>query len=139
MSKEKSDDLIDKYLAAESTLEEEKKLFNSEQTGLEAWSNYVKQKKKKAPTDLNAKIMASIQTRKRRKQRFLFGVSAAAASLVLFMVLFMSNKSNHEMNYAEKEAKLNEALSMFPDDDPVKSERDIIYEDEIIVIYTASE
>ena len=55
MSKKVSDDLIKKYLAAESTITEEEKLFNakSKLPEIEEWSSYIKRKRKTAPSNLS--------------------------------------------------------------------------------------
>lgn len=140
MSKEKSDGLLKKYMAAESTLEEEEKLFTAknQDPGIEEWSKYVKQKRKKAPTNLNDAVWKSIQTRKRKKQRFLAILSGVAASIVLFITFFIANTGNKNISYDEKEALLNEALSMFSDEKHGPSNQSIVYEDEMIIIYTTS-
>lgn len=137
MNKEKSDDLIKKYLDADSTLEEEGRLFNTEYSGVEAWSGYVKNKRKTAPANLQSTIWKSIQKRKRRKQRFLTGISAVAASITLLMIVFFNRPNDQEISYHQKEVLLNEALSMFPEEQNTTDKRNIIYEDDVVIIYTA--
>jgi len=141
MRNKESDGLIKKYLAAESTLDEEKELFKAKNQypEIEAWGTFVKQKRVKVPRGLNDSIWASIQTRKRKKQRFLIGLSGIAASVALFMVIFINSTINFNNSYEEKEAVLKEALSMFPNEKHTPSNKNIIYEDELIIIYVASE
>ena len=140
MNNRKSDDLIEKYLAADSTLEEEDKLFNSDNQlpGIKEWSTYIIQKRKKAPSHLKDSIWATIQTRKRKKQWFLVGLSGVAASFALSITIFIYSTVNMHSDYKKKEALLNEALSMFSDDQPIPEKQGIIYEDDMVIIYVSS-
>lgn len=140
MNSRETDDLIKKYLAAESTLKEEEKLFNSknQRPGIEQWSTYVKQKRQKAPANLNASIWATIQAKKRKKQRHLVRLSGLAASIVIFMAFFIYNTVNKHSEYEEKEALLNEALSMFTEEKNTAEKQSILYEDDMVIIYLAS-
>ena len=141
MSKETSDKLIKKYLAAESTLDEEEKLFSTENhtSGMEEWSAYVRQRRKKAPANFNDLVRASIQTRKKRRQRFFVGLSGMAATIAFFVAIALYNTKDKNPGYDEKEAALKEALSMFSDENLREKARKVIYEDDIIVIYTVLE
>ena len=140
MNNRKSDDLMEKYLAADSTLEEEDKLFNSENQlpGIKDWSSYVIQKRKKTPSNLKDSIWAAIQTRKRKKQRFLVILSGVAAAIALVITTFIYPTVNIHSDYKEKEALLNEALSMFSDEQPIPEKQSIIYEDDVVIIYVSS-
>lgn len=138
MSKRRN--LIDKYLAAKSTLEEEEKLFENaanSNSSIEAWFSYVKGKRRKAPTYFNDRIWASIQSRKRKKRRFTVGLSLAAASIALFITVSVNNPDSNN-GYQQKQKSLNEALSMFPNEEQVQTEASILYEDEMVIIYTVS-
>ena len=140
MSKEKSDDLIKKYFAAKTSLEEEEELFNTinQQPGIEAWATFIRKNRKKAPPNLKGSVWAAIQTRKRKKQRFLVSLSGVAASIVLLVSFLIYNTSNRDIEYNEKAVLLNEALSMFPDENQTRLKQDVIYEDGMIVIYFES-
>ena len=140
MNSKESDDLFIKYLEAESTLEEEDKLFNrkNQQPGKEEWSTYVKQKRKKAPSNLKSSIWAAIQTRKRKKQRFLVSLSGVAATIAFFITIFIYPTVNKQSDYNEKEALLDEALSLFSDEQPMPEKQGILYEDDMVIIYIAS-
>ncbi len=134
-----TDELVEKYLAAESTLAEEEELFNTResQAGMEEWSTYVKQKRKKAPTDLTDSILAAIQTKKRRSQRFLLSFAGVAASIALLLAIFTYTTSKG-IDYDQKQAVLNEALSMFTEEKHTPIHKNIIYEDDMVIIYMAS-
>lgn len=138
MRKEDSDDLIKKYLAAETTLEEEETLFESKNqlSEIAEWSTYVKQKRKKAPAHINDSILASIQARKR--QQVVVGLSGIAASIALVIAFFIYNTGMNSLTYEEKEVRLKEALSMFSDETHAPVNHSVLYEDDMVIIYTAS-
>ena len=140
MSNEKSDDILKKYFAAKTSLEEEEAFFNTvnQQPGIEAWATFVRKNKKKAPPNLKGSVWSAIQIRKRKKQRFLVGLSGIAASIALLVSFFIYNTSNRNHEYDEKANLLNEALSMFPDENQTRLKKDVIYEDGMIVIYFES-
>lgn len=140
MNSKEYNDLVEKYLAAESTLEEEEKLFNAEnqRPDIAKWSTYVKRKRYKAPSNLNESIWEGIQTRKRSKHRYLIAVSSLAATIALFFAVFIYNTFNGYSEYAEKEALLNEALSMYSVEEPKEQKQTILYEDDLVIIYVAA-
>lgn len=136
MSNKNADKLIEKYLKAESNLNEEQEIYNAETTDseLDPWFGFAKKYRAKAPENLNNTVWQAIQTKRKRSQRLIYGLVAAAASVVLLITLSVNSS---KQSYKEKEALLTEALSMFKNDEPKVSERNIIYEDELIVIYTS--
>ena len=140
MNSRKQGDLIEKYLTAESTLEEEDKLFASENQhhGIRDWFKYVKQKRRKTPSTLKDSVWAAIQTRKKEKQRFIIRLSGVAASITLFIAVFTYPTVNVQSDFNEKEAILNEALSMFSDEQSVPEKQVVLYEDDMVVIYVAT-
>ena len=145
MTSRKPDELIKKYLEAETTLEEEETLFDGENQppGLAEWATYRKQKSKRAPSHLPDTIWSAIQRRRRNKRRMLIGMPVAASIALLVMSIFFSpdpvTQNEGPITYDEKEALLKEALSMFPDEKPTMSKEQIIYEDELVIIYMASQ
>jgi hypothetical protein len=121
----------DKYLKAETSLEEEKVLFENNgalDEGVAAWVKYVQKSRKTSPKGLKERLWSSISNRTKVVR---FGTFAAAASiLMVFAFYFISNSSGDEMSLAEKKAKLEEVYAML--DEP----QNIIYEDELIILYT---
>src|SRR5690606_13882244 len=103
MSKEKFDELLKKYWNAESSLNEEEQLFDADiqRPGMQAWSGYVKQKRENVPPGLKASIWATIQNRKKRRQRFIYGLSGVAASIALFIAISINNTRDPDLNYEE--------------------------------------
>ncbi len=145
MTSSKPDELVEKYLAAATTLEEEETLFDGEnqQPGLAEWATYRKQKRKRAPSNLPDTIWSAIQRRRRNRRRILIGVPAAASIAFIVVSLILSSgplpQDEGPITYDEKEALLKEALSMFPDEKPTTAEENIIYEDDLVIIYVASQ
>lgn len=142
MKEKKIDNLIEKYEAGASTSQEEQFLFdNAENSGstIEAWSTFVKRNKSEAPENFNDTLWDSFQNRNIRKRRFKIAIMSAAASVLLIIALFIGNPGQKKLSYSEKEALLNQALNMFPDSEQEITKGNIIYEDEIIIIYTSLE
>lgn len=139
MSNKENKNLLNKYLEAESSIEEEKQLLRgqNDDPAMDSWFRFVNESKTKAPAGLNDKILASIESRNNSKHRFMnwgYGI-AASITLIIGIILFQSRDND---DYLEKEALLNEALSMFPEPEQQHTDRTILYEDEMIIIYVAS-
>jgi hypothetical protein len=43
------------------------------------------------------------------------------------------------LSYAEKQALLDEALSMFPETEQIQRAQHILYEDDLVIVYTSPE
>jgi hypothetical protein len=102
-----------------------------------AWSQFVKHSKKKPASDLKDSIMDTINMKQRKKQRYLMQFSGIAASLVL-IALFLYNQNTKQNEDIEKELLLEEALSMFDHEDQKTERKDIVYEDDMVIIYIVS-
>jgi len=139
MKANKSDELVKKYLEAKTSLSEEKRLLESSEPhkDLMTWSQFVKHSKKKPASDLKDSIMGAIKIKQRKKQHFLLRFSSIAASLVL-IALFLFNQITKQNENIEKELLLKEALSMFDHQDLTKERKDIVYEDDMVIIYIVS-
>ncbi|MEM9325275.1 MAG: hypothetical protein AAGA85_06455 [Bacteroidota bacterium] len=146
MTSRKPDNLIDKYLAAETTLEEEETLFDgkNQQPGIAEWATYRNRKRNKAPSNLPDTIWSTIQKRRRNRQRMLIGLPAVAASIafVVFALIYDAGDQQvapRPITYDEKEALLHEALSLFSEEQPTTSKQNVIYEDDVVIIYMTSQ
>jgi len=142
MKEYKTEGLVKNYKEGETTLNEEHVLFNSTENlepSLEAWSTFVKNNKTEIPKDFNAELWESFENRKNRKRKIVVGIMSAAASVVLLISFFLTNPKQEELNYAEKEALLSLAKKMVSNSDSVETEERIIYENDIVVIYTTKE
>jgi len=142
MKEDKTKRLIKKYKEGQSTLNEEQFLFHSTESldpSLDAWSTFVKNNQTETPKDFNAQLWESFQNRKNRKRKLFIGIFSAAASVVLLVSLFLGTPKQDELNYAEKEAMLSLAKEMVSNSDSVEIEQNIIFENEIVIIYTTKE
>jgi len=140
MSEREFEELMAKYLAGETTLEEEAHLFtnNTEHQESEPWFSYIQLKRRKAPAHLKSKLLATFDAQKLKRRRFLVNISSLAASIALFVAISIGYTSNEQKSYKEKEALLKEALSMFPAENEPSAKQKIIYEDDLVIIYTES-
>lgn len=130
----KIEEIIKKYMAGESSMEEEKELLESREKldpALKAWSQYVQNSKKQAPEGLVDTISVTASNRGRVIKMAVF---AAAASILLLLGFYLGGslqkQENKEMSLSEKQEKLAEAYAMFDDSE------NIIYEDDLIILYT---
>ena len=142
MSPDKIKELIQKYEAGMSTLEEEQFLLEQakhEDTGMAAWATYVKHKKSKVPQNLNEDLWASFEKKTNTKRRYLYWLTAAVS--VLFVLgIWVAQTTEKIQSLAEKKALLEEARSMLaPTPQKMKIENEIIYEDDILIIYNKIE
>ena len=141
MNKGQIEELIKKYEVGASTLSEEQFLINNADNlnpTIKPWFKFIKLNKRKAPQGLKDSLWESIQTKRIKKRRLTIGIMSAAASVII--LLSITFFGYEKQSYNEKEALLSEALSMFENTDhQVHEEQNIIYEDEMIIIYTARE
>ncbi len=128
-------ELIDKYLEANSSLDEEREIFNAKKANseLDPWFSFAKRSGAKAPKNMNDSVWDAIQIKRKKSKRLIYGLVASAASIALIITLSVNSSKQSDK---EKEALLKEALSMFKKEEPKTEKQNIIYEDELIVIYT---
>ncbi len=142
MKEDKFDKLFKKYQEGKTTLKEENILFNKEQNSspsLQAWFVYAKNNRIKMPKNLNDTLWDSFKIKLRSRRKFTFAIMSAAATIILFITFFIGYTNHNKLNYNEKKALLNQALNMFPDEKKTEFQHEIIYESNLIVIYTVSE
>jgi len=141
MNREQVDELLKKYeqgLASQEEMDLLMEQFEDSRTGPGVWFNYLRLQKRKAPEDFNKQVWSAIQSQeKKEKQKTLLFISAAASLAILISIIFISPslRNQKEMTYEEKAAKLEEAQSLLSEHNG-QTDRKIIYEDEIILIYT---
>lgn len=132
-------DLEKKYLAGETTLEEEEFLRENASKlapELRLLFQFTKSIKKHAPDGLKQKVWKSINT---STIKLRLGIFAAAASVLFLAIFSLQNFKDREMSYEEKEATLKEAIAMFSESDTAYDVKEILYEDELVIIYTSNE
>ncbi|MFB6317707.1 hypothetical protein [Saccharicrinis sp. FJH54] len=141
--KENIDKLIKKYEAGESSLAEEKFLRDhagQADSDHKPWFTFMQKTHQEVPQNLEKAVWKAVQYRRKRKRRINTGFLTAAASVAILLSLFVYNPQKHRLSYREKEAVLNEALSMFSAHNTTPQEaQNVLYEDDMIVIYLAQE
>jgi len=144
MEKGKFKDLMEKYAAGHSTLEEEELLIKNskpnDQIGTQ-WFSYVKGKKKNPAAQLNATIWEVIKKKEKGKQtrKLVISGMSIAASLLFLLFYFRPAPIPETKSLAEKQALLSEALSMFENNANKPNNKKVLYEDNLIIIYAISE
>lgn len=141
MNRKQVDELLDKYeqgLASQEEMDLMMEQFEDSRSGPGVWFNFLRLQKKKAPKNLNHQVWSAIQTHeKKNKRKITWFISAAASLAILISLIFITPilRNQKEMSYEEKAAKLEEALSLISEHNN-QANMEIIYEDEIILIYT---
>ena len=134
--------LIQKYKEGDSTLSEEKVLFNNSkksESSLKLWSTFVDKNKTDIPEDLNSRLWQSFQNKKTKKRRLFLKIMGVAASIILLGALLIGNFDQTEQSYSEKERILNQALAMFESNEDEEKQHTIFYENEIIIVYMTTD
>jgi GTP-binding protein EngB required for normal cell division len=144
MEKEKIKALMEKYISGRSTLEEEALLIkhsHDENQYPSSWFSYLKSIRKSPSPKLNDTIWKAIQKKEKRKYTYKIMIAgmSAAASIALLLVFNEPEPISESTSLAEKKALLKEALSMFEDEESTSSKKTVLYEDEMIIIYTTPE
>lgn len=137
MSEETIKNIIQKYKAGESSLEEEKHLFNSEEKmekPFKIWSSFVIQNQNEIPENLNEKLWISFEEKTKRKSKFKITVLSAAASIVFLLSFFFYNNNQSKLKEIEKAALLEEAKRMFNNTDNEEMYTKLL-EDELVIVY----
>ncbi len=139
MKEDEIERLIEKYKEGNSTLNEEQFLFDhikNSEASLEAWSTFIKNNKKETPNNFNDTLWESFQNNKTGKRKRFVGIISAVASVILLISLYIASTKEKELSYSEKEDLLNQALNMVSNSEPSEIQQSIIYENEMIIIYT---
>jgi len=140
MNREQVDKLLELYKQGLTSSEQEDALISElgdSREGQEIWFSYIKKHQRTAPESLENQILSLIQSEDKRKKRLtiFWTLAAASVSLVIVLSLIFTPWQQKEMSYEEKAAILEEAILLASGADDAPSEREILYEDEIICIY----
>lgn len=136
MKEENINNLIEKYRSGTTSLEEEQFLLenvNKLDAAIEASSVFIKMNKKEIPDNFNDKLWDSFEPKIKTKHKYSYKIFGAVASVAIFVTLAFYTFSNNEQSIEEKEFLLNEAKNMFVNNE------NIIFEDELIIVYTKQE
>jgi hypothetical protein len=139
MNLEQDDKIIEKYKEGTSSIKEENHLrdrFSIRSDMYSAWFKFTGEARIKAPTGIEDKVIGSIETHKKKYKRTFYSITSAAAFIIILVtsVLFSPLQAK-EMSYVEKLAVLVEANNMFDSEIIDNKEKDILYEDETIILF----
>lgn len=134
--------IFEKYKKGESSLKEERELFNNSENSersSRAWSAFIKKNKTEVPQGLNERLWKSFQKKKAAKRRRIIPIISVAASILLIISVFLFSHSREKQTYAEKERLLQQALDLFESPEREEIQRTVFYENEMIILYTYKE
>ncbi|MFT4566751.1 MAG: hypothetical protein ACI9FN_001712 [Saprospiraceae bacterium] len=138
MNMEEGNNLNEKYLEGATSLTEEELLFNKSNNtdpGISSWSKYVKQNKKRIPQDFNNELwnVEMFKTKKKpSKYVYLIAIVLIISLLGLLATHFTKPK---DLDYETKRILLNEAIAMTAPQTQIPQGKQIIYEDDLLIIY----
>jgi len=143
MKGEQKDKLLESYRQGKSSLEEEKMLRegNRDINAPEAeWLRFADQNRKEAPFNLEKEIIHALKKTRGAKRRLYTLLSSSAAIVIIVVSLTLLKPwKRTEMEYERKVALYQEALEMVESAEPESINKEILYEDEIIIIYLETE
>lgn len=134
--------ILDKYLEGEASLEEEDQLLQNSNLGdssLQDWFAFVSKNRHPAPVGFNDYLWDSFESKiNRRSNRWKWTIIIVACICLLIVVATIFSVQDKQ-SYAMKEQRLNEALAMFQNYDQKEVAHDVLYENEMIVLYMETE
>jgi len=139
MNTEEVNKLMQLYREGRTTLQEEKLLLGHQGISLPgegAWFNFARLHRKNAPESLEMDIMAIIRKKKKKKRLIARMGSAAAILIAAIITIVLAVPVRQDiMTYNEKVDAIQEALDMFKPTLSAEAGKEIIYEDDILIIY----
>lgn len=136
MKREQVDDILKKYKAGLSSLNEEHLLLSKTdemEDSDKIWFSYLKKNQVKVPTSIENDIW---QTLVRRKQKIrMRRITAVAAAVLLFLSLFLFKTHQNQQEQIRKKALLQEAISMVSDKEENLT-KTVLYQDQYVIIYS---
>lgn len=142
MKEETIKNLFEKYKNGETSIKEEKFLFNNvdeNQPEIKILADFVAKNQLKTFNNLNGTLWESFNEKTTKKNRFKIGFLSAAASIALIFSLFIYNSNKNTLTETEKQALLNEAKNMFIEADEEKVMYRKILENELVIVYTKTQ
>ena len=142
MKEETIKNLFEKYKNGETSIKEEKFLFNNvdeNQPEIKILADFVAKNQLKTFDNLNGTLWESFNEKTTKKNRFKIGFLSAAASIALIFTLFIYNSNKNTLTETEKQALLNEAKNMFIEADEEKGIYRKILENELVIVYTKTQ
>ena len=100
------------------------------------YERYLDSVRIKVPEGLEASTLSLIEQKESVRRRIIGRISTAAAVvIILISTVFLLPGKSQEMEYGEKLAALVEAYKLIPSPVTDDAEKEILYEDESIIIY----
>jgi len=140
MNTEELNKLIQLYREGRTTLEEEELLRNHPGTGLHSegpWLKFAGSNRKDTPAGLEADVISLIRERQGKKRRLAlrFGYAAAIIIAAFISVVLITPVRQGVMTYDEKVEAMKEAFDLLEPTLTAEAGKEIIYEDDILIIY----
>lgn len=136
MKGDEMEEILKKYKESMSTLSEEKTLLeHSEHTpsAMKGWFAFIKRNRRKAPAGFNERMWKEFEGKVQKPRKRYMEILAVAASLILLVAVFWNSPGD---DIPAKEEKLSQALQMFEDAPQPAIDHDILYEDDMIIVYS---
>lgn len=141
--KENISELIKKFESGKSSLAEEKFLIDHPEKIVppqKLWLSFIQRNKPTAPEKLKTTVWEAVKNKRSSRHRRRIGIISAAASVLIIVSVFILSPKKNELSSREKETLLNEALNMFKDNsNTIDLSQNVLYEDEMIIIYTSQD
>lgn len=109
---------------------------NIMESSFEKWSTFKKHNTIKTPENFNDTLWTSFEKKKLRSQKIQLKIIYAAAAIVCAILLYVSTYKPKELTYSEKEQLLDKAKNMLSNFEQKNTLKHIIYENDMIIIYT---
>jgi|GEM_PF-6050507 len=135
---EKNNPRLDRFFAGETSLEEEQKIYREaldEQTAIKGLAFVAKKHKIVAPEELEKTAWEAIDQHRKKHKKAVWRHWAIAASIALLVSLGIGYLTQHGQSEAEKKRLLQEALYITNTEQQTIHKEDILYEDELIIVY----
>ena len=138
MNMEEGNNLNEKYLEGATSIAEEELLFNklnNSDHGIASWSKYVQDQKRQAPKDLSTSLWEAENFQIKKKPSKYVYVIVIVLIISLFGLLAAYSTKPKDLDYATKRILLNEAIAMTAPETQIPQGKQIIYEDDLLIIY----
>ncbi|MAD96267.1 MAG: hypothetical protein CMB99_02970 [Flavobacteriaceae bacterium] len=142
MKEESIKKLKEKYYAGSTSLQEEKQLIqesSQEDSSTGRIASFLKDQQQEAPKGFNDELWESFEEKIVEEKKPSFWIWSAAASIVIVLSFYFFNLYQGNVDEIHKQALLEEAKSMFIEqEEPIKTDK-ILFEDETLIVYTSTE
>ena len=142
MRDDRKAEILKKYREGSTSLNEEEELFafvKRTESPIGDWATFKKKSTSKSPENFNELSWGKFENRRNKKKKRHIGIFSAAASILLIFSILKKSSNTDDLNFSEKEILLNHALSMVSESQKIEKEKRVLFEDELLIIYTISQ